>query len=265
MEIKLHKGLEIVKGEKDIELPKDIVEKIEIFWQKQVEENPYLFNGEVWSVTKFEELEDRLRLTVQKTNYAHYLYDERIGLEGNLGCYNLNGGILLETLDKKYIVGEMAETTSYPKGLQIPGGNLDQNDIKEDGTVDLIGNIARELQEELNLDLFDKSIIQSYKMQYMELPEGKRHAYSPKLKGFLEMTSKEMKDYYEKYKTYLKETNKEVEFAKLYFIDKENAVAELDALDNPKRPYLRNLLGMDSIRGMKITISKMDLRKQFEI
>ena len=246
MEIKLHKELEIVKREKDIELPEAIVQKIEMFWQKQVKANPHLFNGEVWSVTKFEELEDKLRLTVQRTNYAHYLYDERVGLEGDLACYNLNGGILLETLDKKYIVGEMDETTSYPKGLQIPGGNLDQNDIKEDGTVDLIGNIARELKEELNLDLFDRSIIQSYKMQYMELPERRRHSYSPKLKGFLKMTSEEMKEYYEKYKLYLKETNQEVEFTKLHFIDKENVIAELDALDNPKRPYLRGLLCMDS-------------------
>ena len=206
MEIELHNRLEIIRDKKNVELPKDIVEKIKIFWQKQVEENPHLFNGEVWSVTKFEELKDRLRLTVQKTNYAHYLYDERVGL----------------------------------------GGNLDQNDIKEDGTVDLIGNIARELQEELNLDLFDKSMIPSYKMQYMELPEGRRHAYSPKLKGFLKMTSEEMKEYYEKYKTYLKENNQEVEFAKIHFIDKENVVAELDALDNPKRPYLRGLLCMDS-------------------
>ena len=198
------------------------------------------------SVTKFEELEDKFRLTVQKTNYAHYLYDERVGLEGDLACYNLNGGILLETLDKKYIIGEMNETTSYPKGLQIPGGNLDQNDIKKDGSVDLIGNIARELQEELNLNLFDSSIVQSYKMQYMELPEGRRHSYSPKLKGLLKMTSEEMKDYFEKYKEYLKETNQEVEFAKLHFINKENAVTELDSLDNPKRPYLRNLLYMDS-------------------
>lgn len=246
MEIELHKKLEIIRDKKNVELPKDIVEKIKIFWQKQVEENPHLFNGEVWSVTKFEELEDKFRLTVQKTNYAHYLYDERVGLEGDLACYNLNGGILLETLDKKYIIGEMNKTTSYPKGLQIPGGNLDQNDIKKDGSVDLIGNIARELQEELNLNLFDSSIVQSYKMQYMELPEGRRHSYSPKLKGLLKMTSEEMKDYFEKYKEYLKETNQEVEFAKLHFINKENAVTELDSLDNPKRPYLRNLLYMDS-------------------
>lgn len=247
MVIKLDKELEIIKGEKNVELPKDILGKIESFWQKQVEINPHLFNGEVWSVTNFEELEDKFRLTVQKTNYAHYLYDERVGLEGNFACYNLNGGILLETIDKKYILGEMNETTSYPKVLQISGGNLDQNDIKKDGSVDLIGNIARELKEELNLDLFDKSMIKSYKMKYMEIPQGRRHSYAPMLKGMLMMTEEEMKQYYKKYKEYLKETNQEVEFEKLHFIDKQNALTELDNLDNPKRPYLKDLLYMDSI------------------
>lgn len=50
---------------------------------------------------------------------THYLFDERVGIEGQYGCYNLNCGILLETQDGYYIVGEMNETTSYPKGLQI--------------------------------------------------------------------------------------------------------------------------------------------------
>ena len=246
MVIKLEKDLEIVKEEGNISLPKDILEKIEIFWKKQTEENPHLFNGEVWSVTKIEELEEKIRLTIQKTNYAHYLYDERVGLDKKFACYNLNGGILLETIDKKYIVGEMDETTSYPKGLQISGGNLDQNDIKEDGTVDLIGNIARELKEELNLDLFDKNIIETYKMQYMEIPEGKRHSYAPMLKGFLKFTSEEMKKYYKDYKEYLTQTNQEVEFTKLHFINKENALEQINTMDNPKRPYLRDLLYMDS-------------------
>ena len=141
----------------------------------------------------------------------------------------------------------MNETTSYPKVLQISGGNLDQNDIKKDGSVDLIGNIARELKEELNLDLFDKYMIKSYKMKYMEIPQGRRHSYAPMLKGMLMMTEEEMKQYYKKYKEYLKETNQEVEFEKLHFIDKQNALTELDNLDNPKRPYLRDLLYMDSI------------------
>ncbi len=246
MVIKLNKKLEIVKEEENVFLPQKLQKEIKSFWEKQVEANPHLFNGEVWSVSRFEELDEKIRITIQKTNYAHYLYDERVGLKGNLGCYNLNGGILLETSDGKYILGEMDETTSYPKGLQISGGNLDQNDIKENGKVDLIKNIARELKEELNLDLFDNKLIKKYKMKYMEIPEGKRHSYAPMVKGFLEMTERDMKEHYRKYKEYLKENNQEVEFSKLHFISKSNAMEELDRLTNPKRPYLRDLLYMDS-------------------
>ena len=129
MLIKVNKEIEVTKLEEPLKLPSDLQNKIEEFWKKQVAENPHLFNGEVWSVTKFEELPDKIRLGIQKTNYAHYLFDERVGIEGQYACYNLNCGILLETRNGYYIIGEMDETTSYPKGLQISGGNLDQNDI----------------------------------------------------------------------------------------------------------------------------------------
>ena len=83
-------------------------------------------------------------------------------------------------------------------------------------------------------------------MKYIEIPEGKRHSYAPMVKGFLEMTERDMKEHYRKYKEYLKENNQEVEFSKLHFISKSNAMEELDRLTNPKRPYLRDLLYMDS-------------------
>ncbi len=194
MIIKVNKKIEAIKSDKELQLPEDLRKEIEKFWEEQVKLNPHLFNGQVWSVVKFEELPDKLRLTIQKTNYAHYLYDERVGIKGKYGCYNLNCGILLETKDGYYIIGEMNETTSYPKGLQISGGNLDQNDIKPDGEVDIVNNIARELKEELNIDLFDKNLVEEYKMQYMEIPEGKRHSYAPMMKGILSITAKQMEE-----------------------------------------------------------------------
>ena len=198
------------------------------------------------SVTKFEELPDKIKLSIQKTNYAHYLFDERVGIEKQYSCYNLYSAILLETKDKYYIIGEMSEITSYPNGLQLPGGNLDQNDIQPNGKIDIINNIARELKEELNIDLFDKNIVQEYKMQYMEIPEGERHAYASMLKGLLSITAKEMEEQYNNYKKELEQKGEEVEFVKLHFINKGNALAILRSLDNPTRPYLENLIDLDS-------------------
>ena len=45
---------------------------------------------------------------------------------------------------------------------------------------------------------------------------------------------------------YLKENNLEVEFKKLYFLEKDNAVEELNKLSNPRRNYLMPLLQIDS-------------------
>ena len=102
MVIKVNKKIEVTKIEEKIELPKKLQIQIEEFWKNQVKENPHLFNGEVWTVTSFEELLDKIKIEIQKTNYAHYLFDERIGIEGKYACYNLFCGILLETKDGYY-------------------------------------------------------------------------------------------------------------------------------------------------------------------
>ena len=48
------------------------------------------------------------------------------------------------------------------------------------------------------------------------------------------------------YYEYLKENNLEVEFKKLHFLEKDNAVEELNKLSNPRRNYLIPLLQIDS-------------------
>lgn len=246
MVINLKKKIEVKKIDNKLELPQDIRSKIDIFWKEQVEKNPHLFNGEVWSVTKLEELENEIKLWIQKTDYAHYLFDERVGLEGENACYNLNSGILLETKDGYYIIGEMNEITSYPNGLQISGGSLDQNDIMADGKVDIVNNIARELKEELNIDLFDKKIVKEYRLKYLEIPEGRRHAYTPMMKGVLNITSAQMEEMYNNYEKFLENNNEDIEFKKLHFIKKDNAIKTLRELTNQKRPYLEKLIELDS-------------------
>lgn len=245
MVISIAKPIEARILDYPINLPLTLQSKIEEFWQKQVEKNPYLFNGEVWSVSKFQEFPDKLQLLIQKTDYAHYLYDERVGIDSPYSCYNLNCGILLETNDHYYVVGEMNETTSYPHGLQISGGNLDDQDILPDGKVDLIGNVARELNEELNLTLFDSTQISSYQFAYLELPQGKRHSYAPMMKGQLTFSAKEMEKYYQSYQQSLRQTGGEIEFECLHFIPKDSVKKALAKMPNPKRPYLEDLLTMD--------------------
>ena len=166
MVIRINKRIEVTKIKEKLELPKELQIQIEEFWKNQVKENPHLFNGEVWTVTSFKESPDRIKIEIQKTNYAHYLFDE--------------------------------------------------------------------------------NLVKEYKMMYMEIPEGKRHSYAPMMKGILSITAKEMEEQYRNYKNKLEKIGEDVEFARLHFIKKENAIEELKSLNNPKRPYLEDLIKLDS-------------------
>ena len=102
MVVQLNKKIEIIKEDGIFQIPKDLKKQIQEFWKEQIKENPYLFNGETWNVVKKEETENAIKLYIQKTDYAHYLFDERVGIEGKYSCYNLHAGILLETKDNYY-------------------------------------------------------------------------------------------------------------------------------------------------------------------
>ena len=66
MVIKVNKKIEVTKVEEKLQLPQKLQIQIENFWKKQLIENPHLFNGEIWSVTKFQELPDKIKMSIQK-------------------------------------------------------------------------------------------------------------------------------------------------------------------------------------------------------
>ena len=230
---------------KRMNLPQSLRDKIDEFWKKQVEVNPNLFNGEVWNVTKMEDNKDNILLTIEKTDYAHYLYDERHGIEEKYACHNLAGGTYIVTKDGYAVIGELDDTTSYPKMMQVSGGGIDEKYDIVNGEIDLIKTAKRELKEELNLELDSKEQIESYNFEYVEVPEGKRHSYCVILKAYSVYTKNQLEEHFKKYYKYLEENNEEKEFKKLHFLKLGNAVAELDKLSNPKRLYVRQLLELE--------------------
>ena len=236
--VKKKKPIILKFEDKEINLPEDIKLNIEKFWNNAVKENPSLYNGKEFAVETVSETEECIKMTVIKSTYAHYLYDERIGIkEEKYKCYSPWGGILIITKDNYIVVGEMNENMSVPYCLQISGGGIDELDIK-DGKVDIISNIKRELKEELNLNLEDIS----YKVEFMEYPTKTRNAYGFLAVGKIPMTKDELNEHFKEYVEYLIKNNLEIEFKSLKFFEKENALEEFDKLKNPKRSYLRDLI-----------------------
>lgn len=249
MVINTNKKVRLKTIHKMMELPEELRYKINVFWQDQVKQNPNLFNGEVWNVTKMEQMQEEIIFTLEKTDYAHYLYDERHGIEEKYACHNISGGVYLVTKDGYGVVGEMDSSTSYPMCLQVSGGGIDKRDIV-DNEFDIVKTADRELKEELNLDLNDKEKISEYSFEYIEVPEGKRHAYCIILKARSNLTAKELEQHFKSYKRYLIESNGEVEFKKLHFLKIGRAVEELDNLQNPKRLYVRQMLQIEDEKEM---------------
>ena len=227
-----------------IKLPIDLKEQISIFWEQSKKDNHSLFNGELICVSEYKESKEVIEITCKRTSYAHHLYDERVGLPKEYGCHNLVVGCLLETSDNYYVIGEMASNTSVPNCLLIPGGNVDNTDIKED-RVDILNALKRESREEVNIDLQDKSLVESSAIKYISLPNENSNAYLIITKVKLKMTKNEMIESYKEYLKYLKDNNLEIEFANLHFINKKKAKDELNKLKNPKRNYLEELLEID--------------------
>lgn len=228
-----------------LEISKDLKEKINNFWNQSKNENHSLFNGELICVSEYKKTNNLIEITCKRTHYSHHLYDERVGLPKEYGCHNLVVGCLLETSDNYYVIGEMASNTSVPNCLQIPGGNVDNTDIKEE-SIDIFNALIRECKEEVNINLEDKNIVESFKLKYISLPNEISNAYLIIAKGKLRMTKKEMIEYYKEYLKYLKDNNLEIEFSNLHFINKKKVKEELNKLQNPKRSYLRELLEIDS-------------------
>lgn len=229
--------------DREISLPNEIIENIKLFWEQLIQENPKLFNGENHCVEGIIEKEDHIEMKVVKTNYATYLYNERIGMpDKKLNIIHLWSGILLETKDNYLVIGEMDDTTSVPKCLQIPGGGTSNEDIK-DGILEMDLNLQRELKEELNLDL--NAI--KYEMKYLECPSKERSVYGFLAIGKLDMIKENLRKHFENYKQYNKQNNLEQEFSRLVFLHKNTALEELDKLDNPKREYLRELIKINIV------------------
>lgn len=235
---RIMKSINLEYTGQNINLPKNLNDKIEEFWSKAIIETPSLYNGEYFSVEEAIETDNEIIMKVSKTNYAHYLYDERIGInDEKYRCICPWSGILLITNDNYWVFGQASKKTSFPNGFQISGGGIDKKDIYNT-KIDLTQNLKRELKEEMNLNLDEID----YKFQYIEYPNKRRNAFGFIAVGKLNMSKKELQNHFIQYCKYLKNNNIEIEFNNLIFLKKGNAVKELDTYINPKREYLRELI-----------------------
>lgn len=209
-----NRKVEVIYLGQEIFLPTIIKENIEKYWQ---EVKNQFRRGKIFVVQDIIENDDKLSIYIYFSDYAHYIYAKRNDVDLEYKCKNLWAGILLETNDNKYLFGEMSDITSTAGEYHISGGSCDLEEL-ENGYLNYEKTMYRELKEEFNLDEKD---LEDVKIKFLKLPSKEESDIGILYKGKLNKSSKEIKNQYDEYIKKLKETNGEIEFSKLIFVEKD--------------------------------------------
>lgn len=120
-------------------------------WQSLAAANPRIWNGEVLMCHHAEIAGRTFTGRFHRTDFASFVAWRDWGHPGPpvINCF---GSAVVRSRDGALIFGRMAAHTLNPGRVYPPGGSLEPHDVREDGTIDVMGSIIRELKEETGLD-----------------------------------------------------------------------------------------------------------------
>lgn len=202
-----------------VSLPADLQAKIQANWQTLTEKNPHLSNGEVFTVSSVDDDSDKIRIRLDETNYAHYLYSQQVKDLDEYTVRIIHPAALVITHDNQMVFGSMGEHTSLAGTIQCCGGGIDRNAIEPDGAVLIDRTMISELSEELGIVAHDERVV-SMVPSYLKTggPTGKMTLiYVVKLN----ITGEQFMQDYADFARSLKTKGEEPEFSEIFNINNE--------------------------------------------
>jgi len=117
---------------------------------------PQLWNGRVLLMRDFAVRDGVLRGMYFEAGFAEFLAwrDWDFPDRTVVNCFAMGA---LRASDGAYLMGVMSDRTANPGRIYFPAGTPDPNDVRGE-TVDLLGNVMRELAEETGLTAADVSV-----------------------------------------------------------------------------------------------------------
>lgn len=238
---KITKEIEVLYNGEKIILPESLQAKIDAHWNELLESGKKFFTrGEVFTIAKVEETTDKIIVEVAQTDYAHYVYTLYSGIFDDLSCRVIHTSALIETSDKRIIIGEMGSHTASPGKLQCVGGGIDKGDIFGE-KFDMLHNITKELQEEVGIDVADENIVKDIKPFYFK-KGGSRNSLGLIFMVRLKISEEEFKRHYQKFVAGLQEDP--AEFNSLVILEENQKAFDAFCLEGAreKDDYLIPLL-----------------------
>jgi 8-oxo-dGTP pyrophosphatase MutT (NUDIX family) len=142
--------------------------RINDHWMDLKSQGKSFHKGDIYRVSRIVDEGKDVLIDVELTDYAHYLFTTHNRIIGAEACRVVYAAALLETCDKKYVFGEMAEYTASPGRLQCAGGGIDTKDCKG-SFIDIECNIRREVYEETGINTSDIDIVADFKPHSLKI------------------------------------------------------------------------------------------------
>ncbi|RTE09601.1 NUDIX hydrolase [Paenibacillus whitsoniae] len=207
------KSIQVTVDREELQLPYTLQESINTYWDSLTKEKPYLTRGEIYSISHTIQFEEEMKITLQKTDYAHFLYSKQLSINHKYKCRGVVANGVILTKDGFFVIGEMNTHTSTPGRLQFVAGGIEKSDI-QGNVVNMFENLSRETQEELGIDLTNSNVVSRVTSKYIV------HWQSIALVYLIELSidSYELKLHYDSFESRLHSKSIIPEFSSIVFV-----------------------------------------------
>ncbi len=229
----------ITVSEEDMPLPASLKESINAYWNSLLKKGRPFHRGDVFSIKELTETKDELRVTLQRTDFAHFIYDKHSDLPEEFKCRVIVANALILTNDNHFVLGQMNSRTANPGRVQFIAGGIDSSDVKGK-TVDIMGCLFRETSEEVGLDLNDQNLVLNIEPRYVVQWGNIALIYLIKIN----MDSAEFRAHYERFETSLKDREMTPEFTSIQLLPAEPEPISrfLEQDERPRVDFLGDVL-----------------------
>jgi hypothetical protein len=124
---------------------------IEAHWAQAKQRNPQYFNGIVHLVQDMRSDGDTLDASFVRTDFKSYLYWREQGFP-EAGVLDGFGSALIRSCDGHIILGRQRKGNVNSGLAYPPSGFIDEQDIGDDGAIDIVQSVVREVAEETGIE-----------------------------------------------------------------------------------------------------------------
>jgi hypothetical protein len=171
-------GLELRLDQKEWRFAVQRRQAIDDHWRQLADRNPALWNGRILMCSRCDIVNRRFIGRFFEVDFASFVAWRDWGWPDR-SIFNCFGSAVILSSDGAVLMGRMSAHTLNAGMVYPPGGSLEPRDLRENGEIDLLGSISKELDEETGLSIHDAEavgLVAVFDGQRISIAQGLRFA-----------------------------------------------------------------------------------------